>query len=87
MERKQIVIIQFDRNMLNVCVDILPHPVNEYSHLLTDTMSVTALGIDKTPDEHSLMEEGLSLDCALRVCQCIVEEGWVEHLWNSDMLT
>lgn len=50
-------------------------------------MSVTALGIDKTPDEHSLMEEGLSLDCALRVCQCIVEEGWVEHLWNSDMLT
>lgn len=34
MERKQIVIIQFDQNMLHVCVDILPRPVDEYSHYL-----------------------------------------------------
>lgn len=35
MERKQIVIIQFDQNMLHVCVDILPRPVDvSNSHYL-----------------------------------------------------
>lgn len=47
MERKQIVIIQFDRNMLNVCVDILPHPVNEYSHYLQTPCQLLLLALTK----------------------------------------